>query len=310
MNAAGESKPVSFRSKFGGFWTDLSNADEIVDGKLELGSISSEEAAQLRFWIANGFLIIKDAVGHELIDEALKDIARVYEAKQALIETYEYGDVRQVRVEPRHRRMRHKLLDAYAHSETLQKLILSEKIVRFLTVVFDRPPLAFQGLYFETGSRQDIHQDTAYVRVNHPMELAASWIAMEDIKQGSGELEYYVGSHRIPEYLFEGKDKWMPYGSTEHARFLSHLKEESERIGLKREQFRPMKGDALIWHADLCHGGSPVTKETTRRSFVTHYCPSTSAPFYFSNNHSGKIRCGTNAYFAYSYHGHLDSPYL
>lgn len=305
-----DAKPVSFQSRFGGLWTDLNNADEILDGKHALGLISTAEADMLRFWIENGYIIIKDAVKDRAIEKAKRSISDLYEQGRAFVETYEHGDVRCVRVEPRHRAMWHKLIDAYAQSAHIRDMIMSDKIVRFLNIIFDRPALAFQGLYFESGSRQDIHQDTAYVRVNRPMEMVGSWIAMEDIQEGSGELEYYVGSHRIPEFLWEGESKWMPHGSSEHPQFLAHIKTEAERMGLKKEQFRPKKGDALIWSADLAHGGSPVTNKTTRQSFVTHWCPATANPFYFNTpHHTGKIKVNDRAYFSFGFHGSDANPY-
>ena len=42
------------------------------------------------------------------------------------------------------------------------------------------------------------------------------------------------------------------------------------------------KGDILVWHADLAHGGSPVTRpELTRQSLVGHFCPRSANPNYF-----------------------------
>ena len=43
------------------------------------------------------------------------------------------------------------------------------------------------------------------------------------------------------------------------------------------------KGDVLLWHADLYHGGSNVLDEKlTRNSIVGHYCPVTSRPNFFN----------------------------
>jgi len=39
----------TYRSRFGGLWTDLSNAESVIKGKLELGLISEQEANQLKF---------------------------------------------------------------------------------------------------------------------------------------------------------------------------------------------------------------------------------------------------------------------
>lgn len=305
-----DAQPVRFASQFGGFWTDQNNAKELLTGKRMLGSINEEEAELLDHWIAKGYVILKGAVDHALIDAALADIAAVYQRGGALIETYEFGDVRVVPVEPRHKTMPHKLLDLYAKSEHVRRMVLSQKITRFLSLVMERPPMAFQGLYFETGSEQPLHQDTAYVRVNRPMDLMASWIAMEDIRPGTGELQYYPGSHKLPDYLFGGNSKWLQENSPENPVFLEHIEREAKAAGLKTETFLPKKGDVLIWSNDLAHGGSKITRPGTRRSFVTHYTPVTSDPMYFVYPpHSGKKRETDIGYYCYSFHGFQHDPY-
>ena len=56
-----------------------------------------------------------------------------------------------------------------------------------------------------------MHRDTAYVVVDPPLALAACWIALEDVRPGSGELMYYDGSHRMDDHLFSGRYKcWHP----------------------------------------------------------------------------------------------------
>ena len=67
--------------------------------------------------------------------------------------------------------------------------------------------MAFQTLYFRYGSQQAIHQDPAYVVIDEPMKLCASWLALEDVKPGSGELIYYPGSHLNSDFLFSGEHK-------------------------------------------------------------------------------------------------------
>ena len=40
----------------------------------------------------------------------------------------------------------------------------------------------------------------------------------------------------------------------------------------EKEVFLPKKGDVIIWHANLIHGGAPVTDPSlTRKSMVVHY---------------------------------------
>ena len=157
--------------------------------------------------------------------------------------------------------------------------------VRFLAILFEGPPLLFQTLGFEYGSQQGIHQDTAYVVVDSPLAMVGVWIALEDVVEGSGELQYYDGSHRLPEYQFGGKFKhWDATrdGQEPHAEWSSLLHQNAQAMNLPLLTFRPRKGSVLFWHADLAHGGSPITKPgTTRRSLVGHYCPAAATPYWF-----------------------------
>jgi ectoine hydroxylase-related dioxygenase (phytanoyl-CoA dioxygenase family) len=131
-----------------------------------------------------------------------------------------------------------------------------------------------------------MHQDTAYVVVDSPLELVALWTALEDVQAGSGELQYYEGSHRLPEFLFGGAHKhWDPArdGREQHDEWARLLHENSQRLELPLRKFRPKKGDTLIWSADLAHGGAPVVdRSLTRRSQVGHYCPHGVSPNYFN----------------------------
>lgn len=311
MNFNIHAHPTRFASQFGGLWTDLSNAQEIIAGRLALSDITQEEAILLRFWVANGYVVLKGAVPSEFVDKANDDIDYLYANEIGFAESWESGVVRVVPLESRHRTMPHKLIDAHACCPNIRGAMLTEKVVRFMNVIFNSPALAFQGIYFEYGSEQPIHQDSAYVHVSRPMELAASWLALEDIKPDSGELEYYPGSHRIREFIFDGNGKWLSDDDTQHAAYLKYLEDESVRSGLKKERFAAKKGDVLIWSADLAHGGSPVKNRTTRRSFVAHWCPATTEPGYFSyTRHSGRIKVSEQACYSYSYHGREQDPYV
>lgn len=307
-----EIHPVSFNSRFGGLWTDLNNAEEAIDGRLALGRITTEQAELLRCWVKNGYIVLSHAVQEQLIEAAKIAIDQIYLQGKAYVEAYDTGVVHVTKVEPRHRDIPHKLIDTYALSSRVRTVLMSDGIVDFLNLIFDSPAMVFQSIYFQRGSQQDIHQDTAYVRVNRPMEMVGVWIAMEDIKPGSGELEYFVGSHKVPDFIWKGESKWMPHGDmSDHPHFLKHVIVESERLGLKRERFLPKKGDALIWNADLCHGGSPITSMATRKSLVSHWCPVTAHPYYLGTQPSSdKIKASGKAHYCYAYHGASENPYL
>lgn len=178
-----------------------------------------------------------------------------------------------------------RLIDLHVNSVNAQQAQFAPKISRLLDLIFEQQALAFQSLTFLYGSQQGIHQDGAYVVVSEPLKFAASWIALEDVTEGSGELLYYPGSHRLKDYLFSGKYKsWEPArdGQEANREFIKHLRRQVTERSLTPATFLPRQGDALIWAADLVHGGNKITNNCTRRSFVTHYCPLTVEPKYKS----------------------------
>ena len=310
----GHSPWPRFPSRFGGTWVDLSNAHDIVEGKREIGHATDEEARALHAFIDDGFVILPQAVPGRILDDLEEDIVRARDGSFDTVWVEHWGErgmemTRSTReVWQRNLRLP-KMHDLHSASDAARRVAFAPAIRRFLQLLFERPPMAFQSLQFTHGTEQPIHQDTAYVVVASPRELAASWVALEDIAAESGELEYYVGSHRLDDFLWQGKFKSMPASigpdHPEHLAFLQHLHDASVARGLKRQQFRPKRGDALIWHADLAHGGSKIAnRSVTRKSIVTHYCPSSVDPGYYGHmRHSGKIACGDGCYYTHAIRG-------
>lgn len=272
-----------FRTPFGGLWTDLKQADAILAAKLAAGQISPAEAQMVESFRRDGFVVLRHAVDEAAIDEALKDLERAFDGGFNCKMSYWDHDGKHIVRASRSllRKSDAKLLDLHDVSKAAQAIQFAEPIRRFLNILFDRPALAFQSLVFYYGSQQRLHQDTAFVRVDSPMEFVASWIALEDVQPGSGELEYYVGSHALEPYLFAGKHLWVQPGDPAGDLYLDRLHQRAKEAGLHLERFLPKKGDVLIWASALVHGGSPVTSsELTRKSLVTHYCPADLQPMY------------------------------
>ncbi|CAE21557.1 conserved hypothetical protein [Prochlorococcus marinus str. MIT 9313] len=214
-----------------------------------------------------------------------------------------------------------KMLDLYSHNIDAREAMFSPDIQEVLSLIFGANALAFQQLGIIYGTEQDLHQDTAYVRVSEPFLIAASWIALEDITPGSGELELIPGSHNLKDNFFNSsgdewckkvesnpsKSAWWNYKDKDiHDKFIGRLR------SLKAQQepfvFNAKKGDCLIWISHLVHGGSPISSRTgsgipTRKSLVTHYCPFPQAhPIYFHQiNNSGPIEYSDNSLYSYKY---------
>jgi ectoine hydroxylase-related dioxygenase (phytanoyl-CoA dioxygenase family) len=196
-----------------------------------------------------------------------------------------------------------RVTDIYVYFESARQALFNDAVLRFLRVAFDAPPLLIQSLTFEHGSQQGFHQDTAYVVIDPPLALAATWLALEDVSEGSGELMYLDGSHRLADHLFSGAYKsWhVPRdGVTQHDEYSAGLIDRSAAAHLEERRLLARKGDVLIWSADLAHGGSPVTRDgATRRSLVGHFCPEWAVPRSFDQYPERRARAGyRGAYFA------------
>jgi ectoine hydroxylase-related dioxygenase (phytanoyl-CoA dioxygenase family) len=294
-------------SRFGGLWTDRRDAAAGIDRRLEEGAITADEAERLRHWIAHGYVILEQGVDPAVCDRLRADLDGAFADgdERLLMHSPAQEDYEPLRAGIDSERAR--VVDVYAFYESARDALFSGPIARFLETIFEDPPLLFQSLTFEKGSQQQMHQDTMFVITSSPLEFAASWIALEDIQPGSGELMYLDGSHRVPEYLFSGKYKhWNakrdgPEGERE---WRSQLQGNAERMGLQERTFLPKKGDVLIWSADLAHGGSPATDPSlTRKSLVGHYCPDRVDPFYFKlrPDRRGKVGVDGGRYSSYHY---------
>jgi len=278
------SSAPAYHSRFGGLWTDRLDARAEVDARRAQRGLAPEDATRLEHWIDKGYVILRAAVPASVVDRAREEFDRLWRTGSDTILCETAGQ--HVRVSPELANAKTKVLDLYAFDRWAREAIFAEPIVRFLRVIFESDVLCFQSLGFRLGSEQGLHRDTAYVVVDSPLALAASWIALEDMRPGAGELEYFEGGHRIPEYLFSGTYKhWNPSrdGDEDHHRQAVRMHEDAARMGLSRARFSAKKGDALIWAADLPHGGSEIEDPTaTRKSLVAHYCPRHVAPYYFS----------------------------
>ncbi len=267
--------PPGFRSPCGGLWPDRPDAEQRLRDKQARGVLDDADAARFRHWLAHGFVELPGAVPHAWIDRLLAEIERdwTHGNDAVTVERCEPGGGF-LPMRPELRELKTKVLEYHAVSPTARDIQFAPAIRRFLTQLFERPPLAFQSLLFRWGTEQAMHQDTAYVVLRSPMEFVGCWIALEDVQAGSGELQYHVGSHRIPEYFWFGRSRSRPPGFEDERAFLQWVQQQSVQAGCPLQRFLPKKGDALVWHADLVHGGSPrVHRALTRQSLVTHYCP-------------------------------------
>lgn len=284
-----------YHSLFGGMWVDRQDWEDILASKVRKGLIDEELHEQINHFVREGYAIFPRAVSQELVDRLNDDVERVWrgEVEQIFIETFSHepGVMHILPATDAYRYGVTKLLDIHSRRPSARAATRVRPVRRFLEAIFEEKPRAFQQLHFTLGSQQAIHKDTAYVRIDTaPMKMAASWLALEDIHEGTGELEYYAGSHRSPDYLWGGYSKWMDVNPAEHDHFLKRLHDDARDYAQKKTRFLARAGDVLIWHADLAHGGAAVVnKAATRKSLVTHYTGASDHPWYFRHHQRREV---------------------
>ncbi len=168
-----------------------------------------------------------------------------------------------------------RLQDGWLQHAAIRRLALEPLILDLLHTVYGREPFAFQTLNFAVGSEQPYHSDAIHFH-SYPLGfMCGVWIALQDVDDKSGPLIYYPGSHRLP-YLSAHSLRLDPaqVAAEPHPQrfFQDHWRAAVQEDGFPLTRFLAKRGEVLIWHANLLHGGEPVQDRSSRRwSQVVHF---------------------------------------
>ncbi len=265
-------EPPMFRSRFGGLWIDRRDAHDILADRLARGLVTEADAEILGHYIDHGYVILPKATDEGVIDEYLEFFERAWDEAPSTIWAHSGGTT-----QPMTRALYDKVAKVsclHCYFERAGDLIFPPAVLRFLTQIYDRPPVAFQTMTMRKGSEEPLHIDTGPLSLTEPMSMCASWVALEDVKPNSGEFWYVPGTHQLPEVLHRGVAKAHDGDMATYGQVLNRTHELSAERGLETQYFRAKKGDVLLWHADLMHGGAPIADPaTTRLSLVAHFMP-------------------------------------
>ncbi|MBM3667139.1 MAG: phytanoyl-CoA dioxygenase family protein [Actinobacteria bacterium] len=210
-----------------------------LDRGLESRALDPQTEEMVRAYAERGHLIVdRLAADDSVLDAAVAELAELHEGGA-------------------HNR-------AWTVSDAVRAIAADERITTMLETLYGRRPIPFQTLNFRRGSQQETHSDSYHLHSYPKHFMCGVWVALEDIDERNWPVHYYPGSHRLPDYDF-----LCPNGDAEMLQFVQGV---IGSFGLSRERARLKRGQALIWAANLLHGGDEVTDpESTRLSQVTHY---------------------------------------
>ncbi len=191
-----------------------------------------------------------------------------------------------------------RVVESWKHSPAAHSLAFHPQILGVLRDYFSSEPLPFSTINFLRSTQQPLHSDYVHFGTFPPFQLAAAWVALEDIDPKSGPIRLVPESHRFPEFFYE--DLGLPVAqSMGQVKEFYGLYEEWVKNEIYRRELdivcpEMRRGDAILWLANLLHGSPECENPSmSRRSQVTHYHTADTVDFYnpvFSTPRKGKFK--------------------
>lgn len=223
----------------------------------EFQSFSHPVQEKLLNWSKDGYVVLDRFFSDQQIDAINTEVDRLIANKEA------------------HWRYQNKIMFAINKSKLLQKIGTDDHLMKILGFLLGQDVDLFQSINFLTGSQQRTHSDSIHMTTFPLGNLIAAWVALEDISPNSGPVHYYPGSHTLPYLMnndYGNEGSRFKLGNRSYFDYEDRVEEDIEKHDLKKESFIAKKGDVLIWHANLLHGGNKQNDpKLTRKSMVFHY---------------------------------------
>ena len=219
--------------------------------------LDAESLESIRKFDQEGYAVIKNYLDKDTVSAANAEIAELLKSGKVKF------------------RYKNKIMFAIHQSELLYKIAQDEKLLELLNSLVGDEMKLFQSINFIMGSEQKTHSDSIHMTTYPLGGLLGVWIALDDVDEDNGPLHYYPGSHKLPYYLnedYENEGNAIMIGNKDYSAYEAMIAQKLEDQKENKKIFTAKKGDLLIWHANLFHGGEPHTnKSKTRRSMVLHY---------------------------------------
>lgn len=238
-------------------------------------------SADVQHWDDFGFLILRGFFQTSAIDDFKRHIDTIWQSRHtaenpSVIFTPRGGHYFRDALDE-DRSSSYRLVDQYLTDPATRDMCMHPRLVEILHQLMGHTPVVCNTILFEYGSEQEMHSDMFYMPPKTENQMLATWIALDDVTDDNGPLVYVPGSHKLPPHRFSnGKVNAV---TEEVAGASLSIQKRMEELGLRREKFLAKRGDVLIWHSNLMHGGEAIRdRSATRTSIVTHYLSTCDVP--------------------------------
>ena len=169
-----------------------------------------------------------------------------------------------------------RIVEGWKFSKEISKLAHNTKIKKLLNFFYKKEPIPISTINFIRGTEQPLHSDYMHFASTPERYLAGAWVAFEKTSKLNGPLSVVPGSHLLPVTDFNVLNCQIPnsIGTLEknYRIYESFIKKIIKIKKLKPKEIKIPKGYAIIWAANLLHGGTKMlNKDLTRKSQVIHY---------------------------------------
>lgn len=242
------------------FFYDILEQDE---------TLTQEQKDQCVQYREKGYLIIDLELTDQQIGSVVQDMYKALEDENTKYHAdhFTYTDSRRV-------------FEHWKKSKAIAEMTVHPKILSTLSFLYDKEPFPFSTINFIKGSNQPLHSDTIHFHTVPGLWMVGVWIAFEDVDETNGSLKIVPGSHKWPVYEYHNLNLPHP-DDIENGEAVNYAKYEQFLVDLvKTKKAEPYivklkKGQALIWAANMLHGGCNVEGVTdltkTRLTQANHY---------------------------------------
>jgi len=243
-------------------WFETEPAKKILEKKSKL---SENEKKNAENFIKNGYVILKNVISEKFCNSLVNDFFRIINSND-------------FKKNPKyfHYNKSPRIIEGWKKSNYIKKLCFEKKIISFLRFMYEKEPVPVSTINFLKGTEQPLHSDYIHFGSLPELYLAGVWFALEKVDLTNGPLTICPKSHKLKVIDFTDLKLKIPKTTNElksnYTKYEKYLMKTINKKKLKTKKIRLDKGDALIWAANLLHGGSKIKNEKkTRLSQVIHY---------------------------------------
>lgn len=231
--------------------------------------LTEEQKKICKQYHEEGYVIIDLNISDDIINNVIKDMYIAIENEKTVF----HPD--HVTYTPSKR-----IFEEWKNSKNIAELTINKNLIDTLKFLYNRDPFPFSTINFIKGSNQPLHSDTLHFHSVPQLWMCGVWVALEDVNESNGTLQIVPGSHKWEIYDYESLNLLHPdnleNGEAENYRYYENFlidliktkKAKTKTVTLK-------KGQALIWAANMLHGGCNIEGitdlEKTRLTQANHY---------------------------------------